>query len=192
MRPSSLHRSLSGVRDLGGGILVSSHLRKGDRTSSTAPPCAYSPRKTVICPSLPLLFQNTTWPSGVPEGTKDSRFLRTPARAAVSPDSPASLVHSKATRLASSWRTWLLGTPRPYKCHSPNGEPQRRRHYRAYPVGESNPRYSRWRSVFSSEIVEPVRNLGRFPPVHPRSVRHRIPPNQVFSPGGVPVSTREA
>ncbi len=42
-----------------------------------------------------------------------------------------------------------------------------------------------------SEILEPLRNLGRFPPVPPGSVRHRILANQAFSPGGGRGETRE-
>jgi hypothetical protein len=36
----------------------------------------------------------------------------------------------------------------------------------------------------SSEILEPFRNLGWAQPAQPWSVRHRIPSNPAFSPGG--------
>jgi hypothetical protein len=44
----------------------------------------------------------------------------------------------------------------------------------------------------ASELLEPFRNIVRFPPVHPWRVRRRIQPNLVFSQSGDRVETREA
>jgi hypothetical protein len=44
----------------------------------------------------------------------------------------------------------------------------------------------------ASELLEPFRNIVRFPPVHPRRVRRRIQPNLAFSQSGDRVETREA